>query len=168
MKRKINYELIDAIIEQGITQKELSRKAGLSNSYISNIVNGIHHMTIPAARKLAPFLPGYDMKKALSESGAKILFVAELNPAVKMIVELLKDEKISQKKLAIKAGVACSTMHYILGGTLMVSYMVARKIQEAYPQFNADTAIRRQRLVFGNRCSTTQYQQRWKTQWLQN
>lgn len=168
MKRKINYALLDALHEAGLSQQQLSLKAGLSRGYVNSVVHGSRVLTVPAARKIGEFIPNFDFNKLMMESGTRIWFEPQLNPACQMIVDLMKLEGLNQRRLAMKVGIACSTINEILKGKRKLIPIQANKIQKVYPEFDAKKAINRQSRIYGSGLKHKKYEEQWKLQQLQN
>lgn len=166
--RKVNYDLLDAVNAAGLSLAELTRRAGLASKHIYSIANGRCVLTVSVANKIKPFLPTYDTKKALLESGTVVYFKATLNPACKMIVDLMEKENLNQRVFASKIGIACSSLNELLSGDLKLSQKTADKIQAVFKEFDAAKAIEAQTEKYGKSCSNKTYREKWKLQQLQN
>lgn len=56
MKSRVIYQLFGEIMEQGITQRELAKKSGISESSISKYANAVKTPTITKVEQLADAL----------------------------------------------------------------------------------------------------------------
>lgn len=168
MKRNVNYTIVNAMRKAGLSQSELARRSGLTVGYINQIVNGKYKPTVNVVNRVQPWLPGIDFLKMMSESGATIAFVERLNPAINMIGELMRKEGLNNRQFANKIKSAYSTLYHTLSGEVQLRKALAIKIEKAYPEFSAEKALQAQSSVFGVKCSTAQYQKKWKKLRLQS
>jgi len=143
VKRKINYHLLDAVNKSGYSPSKLSIKAGLSQSYISNVVNGQHQLSIRASRMIAKVVPGWNCEESLSKIGKRKLALAKHDAGIQMILELIERRDINHRMIADTIGVASSVITEITCGSRPMSSRTAYLIQEAFPEFDAERALGR-------------------------
>jgi plasmid maintenance system antidote protein VapI len=162
MKRKANYELLDAIRETGLTRQQFCEKVKMSRSLICSLINNKSTITTRTATILHQELPNFDIKKAIEENGSPVCFIQSNTVVAKMITNLIKKEMLPQNRFAMKAGIACSTVNEMLTGKKILTPHVAYRIQQAFPEFDAIKALRIQSRVLDKpRFSNEYYTKKW-------
>lgn len=167
----MRYQSADRLLEclnaAGMTQAQLSRATGVSAPYISALIRGDFRINEKTANRLKVALPGLDFE-ARPFSEKSLTFRASESPAAKAISNLMKVEKLDHIKLANKINIASSRILTIVSGKTALSMDVAKRIQNAYPDFEAKKVIESQNEMIRRARSTVKPKYQWMIQQLQS